>query len=60
MKDLRKSTVNNAENNFLVQKFEKKTQKKLMKTKKIKLFIMKRKSTKKLKICLKRKRIVIS
>ena len=35
MKNLRKTTVTNAENNMLVQKFEKKTWKKLMKTKKI-------------------------
>ena len=32
MKNLRKTTVTNAENNMLVKKFEKKTRKKLMKT----------------------------
>ena len=54
MKNLRKTTVTNAENNMLVQKFEKKTWKKVMKTKKdLKLLIMKRKSTKKPKIYLK-------
>ena len=34
MKKLRKSTVNNAENNLLVQKFQKKTWKKLINTEK--------------------------
>ena len=34
MKNLRKTTVTNAENKKLFQKFEKKTWKKLMKTKK--------------------------
>ena len=33
MKNLRNTTVINAENNMLVQKFEKKTRKKLMKMK---------------------------
>ena len=61
MKNLRKTTLTNAENNMLVQKFEKKTWKKVMKTKQdLKLLIMKRKLTKKPKICKKRKRIIMS
>ena len=48
MKKLRKPTVTNVENNMSVQKFEKKALKKLLKRKKLKLFIMKGKSTKKI------------